>query len=129
MPKDCKESSTFGRDSCWCKNVRPQNTNITNGIAKTQKKHKKSVYQMIRSQTQVCQTFHQENLIYLTTENIKAKDVAEGKIIVSAINRTRQTHRRATLIRLTKENIKSRVAIKIRSIGKRDRTLSNCAKN
>ena len=90
------------------------------------------MHQRIRSHTQVCQTYHQENLIRLITANIenqKTKDAIKRKIIRNATNRTRQTHCRATQICLMKAVIKARDAINSKYIGKRNRTLLNYAQN
>ena len=101
------------------------------------KKCKKSTYQRIRSQTQICQTHHRANLIILMTENVKTKEankankksneVIKIKSITNEQKNTRQTHSRATLIRPTKVIIKSRDAIKRIAFGKGN--LSNYVKN
>ena len=62
------------------------------------------------------------------TENIvnqKSKDAIKGKNIGSAQNRTCQNHRKATLIFPTKVIIKEIDAIKRRTTGKRNGTISN----
>ena len=61
--------------------------------------------------------------------NQKLKDAIKRKNIGSAQNMNRQNDNRATLIRPTKFISKSRDAIKRRTIGKRNRTISNYARN
>ena len=109
----------------------PKTLQLIKYLSKRKEKRKMSTYQRIRSQTQVSQTHHQENLIHPMTSNIenqKSNDVMERKSIGNARNRSRQTHRRATLIRLTKFIIKSRFD-KRKIIRKRNRILSNYAQN
>ena len=111
-------------------NVRPKNNKNNNGLVKTQNKKLENItYQRIRSQTQVCQTHHQANMIRPITENIKTKYLIKVKTIGSAQNSTHHTHHRATLIRPTKVIIKSRDAIKRITTGKKKQDpIKLCAK-
>ena len=99
-----------------CQTPKHQQQNYQNA----KKEIKKSIYQRIRSQTQACQNRCQENMIRLTTANIKAKDTIKGKTIKNRRNMTHQTYRQATLIRPTKAIIKARYVINKRSILKKE---------